>query len=68
MSTAKKSAPPPPAAAPLAAPPALDLAGKVDKALADKDDYVYVEVKHDGQTFVAWRSRNGAVHVENRSE
>lgn len=51
------------------APPAaavLDLPTKIAAALEGQADYVYVEVQHGGQTYVAWRSRNGVVHVENR--
>lgn len=44
----------------------VDLNGKVAAALDGQADYVYVEVRHDGQVFVAWRSRNGDVHIENR--
>jgi hypothetical protein len=69
MATKKHaSAPAEEAAAPARQPEprVLDLNGKIAAALEGKDDYVYVEVVHGGQTYVAWRSRNGAVHVENR--
>jgi hypothetical protein len=42
------------------------LATKAADAVAGLDDYTYAELEHDGQRHVAWRSRNGEVHVENR--
>ena len=45
-----------------------DLKTKIADAVAAVDDYVYVDVAHEGQRYVAWRSRNGVVHVENRGE
>lgn len=41
---------------------------KIAEAVSAVDDYVYVEVRHEGQTYAAWRSRNGVVHVENRGQ
>lgn len=58
--------------APIAPSPAPAKAKNLKELIADAvgavDDYVYVEVQHDGQNYVAWRSKNKTVHVENRGE
>ena len=61
---------PAPDSAPDAAPQpdARDRKAMIADAVAAADDYVYVDVAHEGQRYVAWRSRNGVVHVENRGE
>lgn len=53
-------------AAPAAAAEPGNLRDKIAAAMEGVADYVYVEVEHDGQTYSAWRSANGTVHVENR--
>ena len=49
--------------------PAADMRTREQKAaeaVADLPDYAYADFEHDGQAHVAWRSRNGVVHIENR--
>ncbi len=55
-----------PVAAPAADDDRTELRRAVDVALDGKPYGDRVEVRLDGQTFVAWRASDGTVHVENR--